>query len=145
MLAHPGESGEVGYLDIYKMLREMHWREQDLTKYVHVAYAGRGKTEPNILPCWIYGELFRARNDFMHGEPIALGRLVVSSSGQNLFNFSAPLHRACLTSFLGLSAYGPTPEDNEGIGKALAWRMHVNQDQNYTERALLRVFKQAEH
>lgn len=82
------------------------------------AYAGRNETAPNTLPCWIYGEMFRARNDFLHGNPVARDRLVVQSSGQNLYNFAAPQYRACLTAFLGLKKYGPPAQSNESIAKS---------------------------
>ncbi len=142
ILTHPGKDGKVGYKNIYRLLRQVPWRDKELTKECHDAYAGKDKTAPNTLPCWIYGELFRARNDFLHGEPIALDRLVVASSGQTLYNFAAPLYRACLTAFLGLGAYGPSPDTNDGTASFLSWRMHLGQYQSYTERALLRVFTQ---
>jgi hypothetical protein len=141
ILTHPGKDGQVGHKNIYKLLHQVPWRDQELTKPIYDAYAGKDRTALNTLPCWIYGELFRARNDFLHGEPVALDRLVVASSGQTLYNFAALLYRACLTAFLGLGAYGPSPDTNDGAAHFLSWRMHINQYQSYTERALLRVFK----
>jgi hypothetical protein len=99
ILAHPGENGVVGYRNIYGLLNNVEWRDPNLTVPTHDAYAGKDKTAPNSLPCWIYGDMFRARNDFMHGNPVALDRLVVQSSGQNLYNFAAPLYRALVSVF----------------------------------------------
>jgi hypothetical protein len=141
ILAHPGENGDVGYRNIYGLLNDVEWRDQDLNTQSHAAYAGRNKTALNSLPCWIYGELFRARNDFLHGNPVALDRLVVQSSGQNLYNFAAPLYRACLTAFLGLKKYGPTAQSSESIANSISWRVDFNHDQSLIERALMRVFK----
>jgi hypothetical protein len=144
ILVHPGQNGDVGYRAIYELLRDVEWRDPDLTVESHVAYAGRNKIAPNTLPCWIYGELFRARNDFLHGKPIALDRLVVQSSGQNLYNFAAPLYRAALTAFLGLKKYGPHPQSNDAIAKAISSGVDFNHDQMLIERALMRVFKPAQ-
>jgi hypothetical protein len=141
ILAHPGENGVVGYRNIYDLLNNVEWRDPNLTAPTHDAYAGKNKTAPNSLPCWIYGDLFRARNDFMHGNPVALDRLVVQSSGQNLYNFAAPLYRACLTAFLGLKKYGPPAQSNDSIASDISWRVDFNHDQTLIERALMRVFK----
>jgi hypothetical protein len=140
-LAHPGQNGEVGYRNIYRLLHDLEWRDQDLTKRSYDAYAGKNKTAPNSLPCWIYGELLRARNDFLHGNPVALDRLVVQSSGQTLYNFAAPLYRAALTAFLGLKKYGPPAQSNEAIAGPISWGVDFRHDQRLIERALMRVFK----
>jgi hypothetical protein len=128
ILAHPGQNGNVGYRNIYEPLHAVDWRHTELTDVVHVSYDGKNKTAPNTLPCWIYGELFQARNDFMHGRPVALDRLVVSSSGQNLYNFAAPLYRACLTAFLGLKKYGPYGQSTDSIASSLAWGVDFSPD-----------------
>lgn len=141
ILAHPGPNGDVGFRDIYQMLKSIHWRDADLTTLHHDAYDGKGKTALNALPCWIYGELFRARNDFMHGRPVALDRLVVSSSGQNLYNFAAPLYRACLVAFLGLDKYGPHGQSVQSTAARISWGIEFDHEQSIIERALSRVFE----
>jgi hypothetical protein len=143
-LAHPGRNGEVGYRNIYRLLHDVEWRDKDLTVRSYDAYAGKNKTAPNSLPCWIYGELVRARNDFLHGNPVALDRLIVQSSGQTLHNFAAPLYRAALAAFLGLKKYGPPAQSNEAIARSIAWGVDINHDQSLVERALMRVFKPAQ-
>lgn len=144
ILAHPGQDGDVGYQNIYALLHDVEWRDKDLTAKSYEAYAGKKKTALNTLPCWIYGELFHARNDFLHGKPVALDRLVVQSSGQNLYNFAAPLYRACLTAFLGLKKYGPPSQSAEAIARSISWGVDYSHEQSVAERALMRVFKPAQ-
>jgi hypothetical protein len=67
ILAHTGASG---YLQVYELLEKQKW---NLTKCNEAKYEplGHKQNKPlRPLPVWIYGELTRARNDFMHGNPI---------------------------------------------------------------------------
>jgi hypothetical protein len=142
ILAHPGKSGQVGYKDIYRLLSEAEWKTEKCKQSGHHAYAGRERTASNTLPCWIYGELFRARNDFLHGNPVAFDRLV-TASGHTLYNFAAPLYRMALTGFLGIQPTGPSPpsSDPSAFAKFHSWRHHTLRDQEKMESALAKVLE----
>jgi hypothetical protein len=104
ILAHPGINGDVNLSRVYGMLDRAAWN-LDGSKIVSFrAYNGRNRSR--ILKCngsWLYGELYHARNDFLHGNPVELNRLKIQGSCRNLSDLAAPLYRMALTSFLPLA------------------------------------------
>jgi hypothetical protein len=58
-----------GYLAIYDLLRKVEYEFSECIgdTYQAYGYAQRRRLEP--LACWIYGEIYHARNDFLHGNP----------------------------------------------------------------------------
>lgn len=68
-----------------------------------------------MLPCWMYGELYKARNDFLHGNPITGERLIVRPSQRSLFLYTAPLYRLALTGFLDLRFKRTVPLRQNGF------------------------------
>src|SRR5207253_4693082 len=94
--------------------------------------------------CWLYGELFQARNDYLHGSPMADDRLVIKATGKSMFMYTHPLYRLLLTGFLGLDHYGPfipkepgeSPYDYTGL---MNFRFLNRQGDH--ERALARILK----
>ena len=55
-----------------------------------------------ILACWIYGKLYTARNNYLHGNPVTDDDLVVKDSKRLLLPYAAVLYRMALTDFLDL-------------------------------------------
>jgi hypothetical protein len=100
ILTHTG-GDKVKLYDVYDRLAAAPWREKQLRHKRHMFYGSKTK---RALPCWIYGEIHHARNDFLHGNPIDRKHLIVKRSQRNLFNYAAPLYRMALTGFL------PIPE-----------------------------------
>jgi hypothetical protein len=100
ILTHTG-SDRVKLYDVYDRLSTAPWREK---KSRHKRYMPYGSKTKRALPCWIYGEIHRVRNDFLHGNPIDRKHMLVKRSRRNLFNYAAPLYRMALTGFL------PIPE-----------------------------------
>ncbi len=143
ILAHPGVDGQVGFRNVYELLEQVDWETEKCCSVSHIGYAGGRKRAPTILPCWTYGELLQARNDFLHGEPIGLDRLQIASSGRTLYNFAAPVYRLCLTAFLGLKAYGPRPSlsDYESAARFVSWGMDIEQGRRNMERALGKILE----
>jgi hypothetical protein len=82
---------------VYDRLAPAPWREKNSRHKRHMPYGSKTK---RALPCWIYGEIHHARNDFLHGNRIDRTRLIVKRSRRNLFNYAAPLYRMALTGFL---------------------------------------------
>jgi hypothetical protein len=61
------------------------------------------------MPSWLYGELYWARNDFLHGNPIRQNRLHVKGSGRSLFQYSPMLYRMALAAFLPIDTQHDVP------------------------------------
>ena len=100
ILAHP-KIGDSGFTQVYALLEKAQWGSSHHKVPIHSSYHGRKKTL-RILPCWIYGELNHARNDFLHGNPVRPARLTTKRSKRGLFSYACPLYRMALTSFLDL-------------------------------------------
>lgn len=126
ILTHP-EDGDAGFKQVYDVFENVDWRTEACKQVIHEAYEGRGPRKPTAplrnLACWLYGELFHARNDYLHGNEVADDRLVVKSTGKSLFMYTQSLYRLALTGFLGMDFYGPfipkepgeTPYDYAGL------------------------------
>jgi hypothetical protein len=104
ILAHP-RIGTSGLFPVYNLLNKAPWHDRKLTRRKYRAYISsnkaRQKTAPfRSLPCWLYGELHHARNDFLHGNPIRQNRLHVKGSKRSLFQYSPMLYRMALAAFL---------------------------------------------
>jgi hypothetical protein len=96
ILAHP-RTGTSGLFQVYNLLNNAPWHDTKLTYRKFRAYKAKQKT---TLPCWLYGELYHARNDFLHGNPIRQNRLHVRGSKRSLFQYSPMLYRMALAAFL---------------------------------------------
>jgi hypothetical protein len=108
ILAHPKKS-DTGFQQVYDLLEKAPWGSSHHKGPTYSAYQSRTKRSQRILPCWVYGELYRARNDFLHGNPIRPARLTTPRSKRGLFFYAWPLYRMALTSFLGLKWKGKAP------------------------------------
>jgi hypothetical protein len=147
ILTHP-KDGDAGLKEVYRVFENVDWRTEACTEKIYECYEGRGKRKPNApkrnLACWLYGGLFHARNDYLHGNQLRDDRLVVKSSGKSMFMYTQSLYRLLLTGFLGLDYYGPfipkepgdTPYDRIGM---MNFRF-VNRQGDH-ERAIARLLK----
>jgi hypothetical protein len=113
-------------------------------KKTYKAYLGRDKKKPRprrLLPCWLYGELYQARNAFLHGNPITVKRLALKGSKVGLFWLAAPLYRLALTGFLQLAftRKNPPASKPKEFGEFVNKRMIYYEYQEIIERALLRA------
>lgn len=118
----------------------MEWQYRLSGVRLYKAYeAGRNGMGRRPVACWLYGEIYKARNDFLHGNPVAPGRLTVKAAGRSLFQYTAPLYRMALTGFLPLRRSEPLPsmDDAEALGRAIAERMAFWSYQKTIEKALL--------
>ena len=94
-----------------------------------------------ILPCWVYGKLYEARNDFLHGNPIGKKALTPRSGSNGLFWLSPLLYRLALTAFLDLKIRRDLPyifsdaANNAEVQRL--WRAYDRQ--HYAERGLKRI------
>jgi hypothetical protein len=85
-----------------------------------------------------YERLYRARNDFIHGNALTDETLRLEKSGQQVQWFAAPLFRLALTAFLDLYAREIASEStDEDWGRQIARRMEVRRHQQLSEEAIL--------
>ncbi len=138
ILDHPG-TGKSGLGPVYDLLEMVEWESSRSRLRRYKAYEAGKKNRPRRpLACWIYGEIYRARNDFLHGNPVSQKRLIVKQSNRSLFQYAAPLYRLALTGFLPLSWSEPIPPMGDGteLGKYVAERIEFTAYQKAIENAL---------
>ena len=75
-----------------------------LAKSNHLRYriVSKNQAEQVNLPTWLLKKIYRARNDFLHGNNVSRQQIVLPKNGQNVFFCCAVLYRLVLTSFLSL-------------------------------------------
>jgi len=112
ILAHPGSSNS-GFQQVYQLLEKATWNLSDCNQPIYEPYGYRTEQPKRLLPVWLYGELNRARNDFLHGNAITGSRLIVSPGKRPLHLYAAPLFRMALTAFLDLRMERPAPREDE--------------------------------
>lgn len=131
ILAHP-RTGASGLQTVYPLLERVAYLNPKMSRKRYIAHMGRAKKPwpRRPLTCWLYGELYKARNDFLHGNPVSPKTLSPRTLDQSLFWFAPGLYRLALTGFLGLSVSKTDPSYVE-----------VRQYQSAIERALMKTRK----
>ena len=119
ILAHPGGSGRADLLKVYDLLERAHYNSTSVSNAVHPAYSNRKHSaSKRNLACWLYGELYQARNDFLHGNPLSPDRLVLKGCQRHLLSYAAPLFRATLSSALHIAWTAPKPPASDAQASA---------------------------
>ncbi len=139
ILAHPGGSGKADLLKVYDLLEKAPYESRKVSDAVHRAYHSRKQSAPSrSLPCWLYGEIYKARNDFLHGNPLPLDRLLIQASGRHLLNYAPPLYRVALSAALGITWSVPRPPttDLDAIGQWISDQIDFLGPQRSVEKAL---------
>jgi hypothetical protein len=99
-----------------------------------VARSGR-ITQTNLVGS-IYERLYKARNAFLHGNPVTVETLKLERSGKQVHWFAAPLFRFALTAFLeqrfseklSETAGGKERERHEAQGKRVRSAQRLSED-----------------
>jgi hypothetical protein len=138
ILTHP-EDRDSNLREVYQVLENVDWRTEACKDVIHDCYLTRKKRRPGNLACWIYGEMYHARNDYLHGNELSDDRLVVKASGRSLFSFAAPLYRLLLTGYLGIDSYGPPTSQANEVQRILNFRFESRQGDH--ERAIGRMLQ----
>jgi hypothetical protein len=109
-----------------------------MNSVIHEAHGFKTTQTKEILPCWVYGELYKARNDFLHGNPIDGERLTVKPSQRSLFLYAAALYRLALTGFLDLRFKAPIPssDDTKAFAAYISDKMDYRSYQGNIEAGL---------
>jgi hypothetical protein len=139
ILCHPGGNGKVGLQQVYELLGSASYTSEKVSRLAYEAFSGRSKPrEKRNLPCWLYGEIYHARNDFLHGNPLGSDRLIVPGSGRMLPDFAALVYRLALASKLNIAWTEPKPPDSEGKSQWHDDKEAFMRPQEAIERALLK-------
>lgn len=127
------------YGKILQLLKAPKWENGKNTSATYKTY-GTGTPQP--LPCWLYGELHQARNDFLHGNEIKSSHLS-APSGRNIFYYASILYRMALAGYLGLQWTKPMPssEDAKAFGTYIAEQLEYKSYQRLFERALATILE----
>jgi hypothetical protein len=114
ILVHPGQ-GQSGFLQVYDILEKVQWNLTECKEKVYEAHGFKPGQQKRNLPCWIYGVIYNARNQYLHGNPISNDTLVVPQSKRNLFEYAPILYRMALAGFLGLNWTELEPTEAEKL------------------------------
>jgi hypothetical protein len=146
ILAHPGSS-DVGFKQVYQLLERVSWNLSECREPIHQPYGYKVDRQKRTLPVWLYGELNRARNDFLHGNNITDLRLIVAPGKRALNLYTAPLFRMALTGYLELRMERPPPREGETDYQAfLAYQHEFGGYQRDMEAAIATIlFTQEEN
>ena len=139
ILTHPGRR-RVELFDVYNLLAGVSYYANLLNEAKYHCHPLYKKSLPKrIFPCWLYGELVRARNDILHGNRIKPTRLRIPGTKTSLYQLAPPLYRMALASFLKLR---PPPlkkrASSKAFGQAIAQRTFFSGPQHTIEDALLK-------
>lgn len=126
ILAHP-RVGKSGPHLVYGLLDQVAYVERKVGERRYVPY--KSKKPRHAFPCWLYGKLYRARCDFLHGNAVRKDRLDFTGAETSLFSVAPALYRLALTGFLKLSPGQKSPTIS-----------HAD-PQSIIERAILRARK----
>jgi hypothetical protein len=100
------------YLEVYSLLNRNIWHYAPCKELNYQAYGfAKDKTLRN-LPCWLFGAINQARNDYLHGNPIDRDRLIVLPAKRPLHYYAPLLYRQALAAFIELQ-YTPSPKRND--------------------------------
>jgi len=116
ILAHP-RRGKSGLSAVYPLLEGVPYLGPKIAQRRYSAYMnGKKPWQRRPLPCWLYGKLYKARCDFLHGNPVSHGTLNPHDLKDSIFWLAPALYRLALTGFLRLS-FEHTTSRGGGPGK----------------------------
>lgn len=137
ILVHPGGAGQANRDKVFALIERTAWAipaSARLTRDI----GGKTKVKRTLASC-LYQALCECRNDFLHGNPVERSNLVLETPQRSIFEYSAPLYRIALTSFLPLTfpAEIPSFDDAKAFGAYIAKHMSFVDPQKDAEEALL--------
>jgi len=144
ILVHP-RAGRSNVSAVYKLLTDAPWLSRDCRARRYLPYwppprrNNKPRQDRRAIACWLYGQIHRARCDFLHGEPVNPSSLLVTGSGRRLFSYPALLYRAALAAHLDLRWSKPLPSTNDPSALEAFHREEFDftTPQRLVERALL--------
>jgi hypothetical protein len=138
ILVHPGNA-KANQAAVNAVFGKVPYFDSAMLRKAHRAYDHKvGRATRTILPRAVYAQLYRARNDFLHGEPVSNRSLRLKRTRTHLFEVAPSLYRLALTAFIDLcfTETAPPTSDREAY---LAWHHRSSEfhdGQSIHERAL---------
>jgi hypothetical protein len=133
ILTHP-RTGKANLQTVLDLLAKADWLDAALkAARFQVKYQGK-KSRINLIQK-LYSELYRARNDFLHGNPVTPSKLfpMKRAGGPTLLHAAPLIYRAALMAFLPFDT--PSAKKND-IAAQVATYMTVTRAQNRYEGAV---------
>jgi hypothetical protein len=153
ILSHPGVR-KAGLFTVYPLLEAVTYCDRKVGRRRFAAYipesTKRANKKKNLkeprrsLASWIYGELYQARNAFLHGNRVSVKTLSPKGTKDGLFWLAPSVYRLALTGFLKLSVERNLPywlSDTYDNNPMLQKKRRAYDQQHISERALLRIRK----
>lgn len=112
VLVHPGHGGQADLGKVLDLLSKAAWQEKRLKDRKFRIKLNKKTTRTATLCEKLYKQLYDARNDFAHGNPVNIHN-IVPFKNKNLphFHSIAPLiYRAALSAYLDLKAPPVSPQ-----------------------------------
>jgi hypothetical protein len=133
VLSHQ-RSGKANLMTVLDLLAKAEWEDTGL-KATRFKVKYQGKTSKINLIQKLYCELYRARNDFLHGNPVTPGKLFPMSrwGGPTLLHAAPLIYRAALMGFL---PFKRPPAKKGDVAAQVAAYMTVSRTQSRYERAV---------
>jgi hypothetical protein len=122
VLSHP-RTGKSGFDTVVDLFATAKWRSQHLRQTNFTVRVNK-KPRPANLVTKLCSELYAARNDFLHGNPVRHSRLFPFKNTRRppLPHFGPLLYKVALTCFLGVWRRTPWQDDDiEGFVKFADW------------------------
>jgi hypothetical protein len=141
ILVHPGNA-KANQTAVNAVLDKIPYFERAMQRKAHRAYDPKvSNVTRTILARAAYAQLYRARNHFLHGEPVSKRSLRLKRTRAHLIDVAPSLYRLALTAVLDLrfTETSPSTSDLQGY---LAFHRRVSEfhnGQHMHERALLKV------
>lgn len=134
---------------VYPLLERICYLEPRVGQRKYAAYQNwdlKKKPWPRRpLPCWLYGKLYQARCDFLHGNRLGPKPLNPRGLKVDLVSLAPLLYRLALIGFLRLPTLPKLRKSASGaeaISEYLSARALLQDYQGSTERALLKSRKE---
>ena len=135
ILAHPGGRGKSNFWAVSELLESVKWHDQELAARTYTI--GGQTPRQTQLATWVCRKVYDLRNDFLHGNDVAAGALLLNS--KPVIDFAACLYRLALTGFLDLRFNVPMPSATqiEAVANYINRRSKFTKFQSAYENALL--------
>lgn len=112
-------------MEVYALLDKNTWHHTPCKEPKYETYGFARDQRLRNLPCWLFGAINHARNDYLHGNPINQDRLIVPPAKRPLHIYASLLYRMALAAFIDLQ-HNPSPKrDNETEYEAYLRNYHV--------------------
>ena len=137
ILVHPGRGGRSGLEQVLDLLDRVEWVTSFLSRRTYKVRSGK-KVFRRGFASSVYGQMYSARNDFLHGNPVRPSGLYLRGTWLPLWYCAALIYRLGLTAFLDLSwkKAWPPRSDIQRFAKVASDRYDFERTQGTIEQGL---------